>query len=856
MKIKVTDNNLNININNNNKILPNEYIDYSLNETELYNTERANCNNVRINITINTICSNVLYNKATEIVYGEGTNYVNRFLNQENHLPSEVSYLYGRNKYESFSQMIHDTQLTNNGYTYYCGLDILNNHILRNKTSKIISGVNTDKNKTNNFNTISDIIRNSKGDNLKPIRHLYDKKDIMSFTESLKKNINEINGWFGFYNKTNLNVINNDENNQSFNKVICGQDDNKFIQFCPSSDLFSIIPKYNSYKQREELNWKYYLVYPSENIYDGFSFIDKDLKSLKILYYDDEYKTINGVNGMKIYSICKHGLNVGDLINVYTHTEGNTSKVLSNATVTEIINDFEFSINGVHKISDKYIDMKDSLKEGYDMNEVSSNVYTKDGKVFYAINNKLCIDKFDYLSFKKVVNGEEVYYYVRKFTKIKNDDESIPNSSIGQLAFSKNIYGDNLGEITYLDSININNYIDNLGRPLTSLYFILLKNNQGYKKWYSADYKADDVEYSHVFGKLSCGFKLSDYTVPLSFALIDNNNSLQYENIKCISNVKGFPKGIKNTINGKDDNEINVTEDEHFYGDICYFSNVDFSESIIDSSYYRFNTNQREYLGDEIQNVQNNPIGNVFYEEIISSDYDDNGFIVKKYPLKSLPNQQLNIVSPEGYYYKPLHEIKIKTYSNYVSKEEPYIYQKVNIEKYNEGLEILQNKIDGYDKYLIMHTDMIYCKIGDDVIIIDEHGVSHKSIVESVINKNCIIIGIDNTTFNYEQLPKCTLIRKKRSTPAYAKISIKDKMYYWRNIIQNGFDDYSFVEKYPYQNNSFYINRSINLFVKRQNDGTINKMTNKIFGVIEYEPHTAITEYIDNTHYTENEMIC
>lgn len=874
MQLKVNNNNIDINISNNSKVLPNDHVSYAINEMGLYNNERLNCNNIRLNITINTICSNVLFNKATEIVYGEGTNYVKRYLNNDENilLPSfevndgkenndvKLYRLYGRKSFNGesndviskpFMQMLHDTQLSNLGYKYHCGLDMMNNHILRNKSSKVVSCVQEHDNtegeiinesnkdyRTNKFNTIHDIIRDSEGRNITPIKHLYDKNDLMTFSESICKNISEVNGWFGFTNKSNLNVIDVDNYDGDLNKVICGESENKHIQFYPGSDLFSIIPKYNSYRQREELNWLYYIVYPTENLYEGFSFIDGNLKSLKVLFYDDEYNGLNGIGGIKIYSICKHGLNVGDIINVYSHKDKEYSKTLSNVEVSEVINDYEFVINSRYKFNKEYIKI-DSISGDYNQSEISNRLYENGEKQYLSINDKICVsDSIDYLSFKKVINGDEVYYYVRKFTKLDNQ----PKSSIGALSFAKNIYGDNLGEITYSDSINLDGYLDNHSRPLSSLYLLLLKNNKGYEKWYTDDYNNDNVEYSHAFGKLTCGFKLSDYTIPL--AMSSNNIT---ENIKCISNVYDFPKGIMNKINDSDDFEIKINADNNFYGDICCFSDKNCLETIIDTSYYRFNTNQRETTN----------LSPVNYEEIISSDSDIDGFKVDTYSIKTLYGNN-NTISPEGYYYKPIYEIKIKTHSDYINTDTPYVYDNIYWDVYSDENENDNtNLIIGGDyekKYIISHKDVIYCNIGDNVMIVDEEKTIKDFTIIGIINKNNIIIGSSNETLSNDKV--YSLLRRKSSTPQWAKLLINEETYYWRDVIQNGFDKNSMLETYPYQNNCLYVNKNINLFVKRQDDGSLKNMTNKRFNIKDYDIQPIIKTYKDNTYYEEREMIC
>ena len=175
------------------------------------------------------------------------------------------------------------------------------------------------------------------------------------------------------------------------------------------------------------------------------------------------------------------------------------------------------------------------------------------------------------ISYKKVVNDIECEYYIRVFSKLPNfknasadtsneyqlykDNEKIIHeyqdkkydfeSHASRLAFAKNIYTDEVGEVVFTDDIDISNLHDNLGRPLTSLYMTIIKNNKGYKEWYGYNYKdqdwdvyqisGDTVEFSHAFGKITCGIKTSD-------------ESIYDKDINCINRINnigdyGYPVG-------------------------------------------------------------------------------------------------------------------------------------------------------------------------------------------------------------------------------------------------------------------------------------------------------------------------
>ena len=131
---------LNVALSGNRKLLPEDAISDTLNSYDVYLDERKKSNKFRLVVNINPYCTNVLFNPFTEIVKNEGKedviclNYETSYTEQ-NTIGKSNDFQW--NQYEA----IRDTQLSNEtcGFEYHCGIDIFNNHILRNKTFKAVN---------------------------------------------------------------------------------------------------------------------------------------------------------------------------------------------------------------------------------------------------------------------------------------------------------------------------------------------------------------------------------------------------------------------------------------------------------------------------------------------------------------------------------------------------------------------------------------------------------------------------------------------------------------------------------------------------------------------------------------------
>lgn len=1024
---------VNVEMLNGKKNMPLDQIVSIVNAESIYQNERKNCSKIRLITTINPICSNVLYNKITEIVYKDGSETecycLNMGVNDKNLyndlLFKESLITLDSPKSDIIYGGIRDTQLSRiDDYTYHCGIDIFNNHILRATSFK---GICLPKPRRNdyNFNTIDDMMRSVDGANVLGYKndestikkgqpnielHLYTSDDILSYKETLSTKLIEENGWFGFKNSSQMNVYSGmtQTNKGQFNpettevsicnisNVINNRSAYDFINLSPEKELFMFTPKYNKYQNRTEDNWKFYLTYPSSSTTD-VPYIRQNTNSLKVVYFNDTVRNSNGTNGLKIYSITKHGLNVGDFVNVYN----GDNVVLKNSTVLYVDDEYTFTCESNTTISNAMLNVntliwKEIFMNGYDEKipndllpdgMVNNNIDEMDlqvydyyknpqnsevlEKVVYSYTNdefymnrngwhlnfeeknaKILIknvkpnkhtsleyvekDEWSYefsltneetwldvnvktntsngnnvweyckilipsmktynlliqpdgmvnmdletqdVSYKQVVNGEEVEYYVRifsllpnwKFVKEKPSEKSMyrENSTlisdnqidfckqVNTAGFAKNIYGDDITQVVFTDEIDISNLRDNLGRPLTDIYLTILKNNKGCDIWYNSDSwesdgklkpsKAKDVEYSKVFGKLTSGFNLSPYALLLP-------KSDKEGHILQMNNISSYSNQLNGLMFDGDDN-IDVETAKQFYGDLCCLSRIAYAEKTIDDVMFRFNTKQRE-LGKDYAIETFNSFS---FDEIIKDDYDNYSIqssedllkITTRYNVpgtdNGIPEEWRDFqpcARPEGYCYKAHYKIPIKTYSQELESQ----YPKTAKIEFLVGDVIDVNIKNGVISGIAKTTKVNYFEPNDTFILYDDTFDEYYTgeIIELYTTQqfgfklNWIpnpnyqpelelpegilppqqpsnVTKTPAQTFMERAISEFTILRKDSTIPSYALLT-KDGTcrYVWRWLLQNGEDKYRVGEEYPFTNGALYINKNINFYLKRQ----------------------------------------
>ena len=690
---------------------------------------------------------------------------------------------------------------------------------------------------------------------------------------------------------------------------------------------------------------------------------------MKTVYFNENTRADNGTTQLVMFSVAKHGLSKGDYVNIYktyttyrywvVDTEGNriseryntqkeaddelnrlkiegqmhlecgedvavtadttaktesaetfNEKVLDNAEVSEIVDDYIFTVfNSTTQLSRQWVQLSKKVLKAIEPLEVDGRVFDMDKstrkflverntqQIYYVVNDKYVnIDiTAQNISYKKVVGDIECEYYIRIFSKLpnfkyasgdtsseyeiyrkQNDEVVMTNIGSGEtmlsiyqdheyefeshasrLAFAKNIYADDIGEIVFTDDIDISNLHDNLGRPLTSIYITFVKNNKGYKEWYGYDYKNKDwdeseigdsnIEYSHAFGKITCGIETSyeanygtnidcinritnvseisesSNETPVGFVIDGILNNYKEDTKSSRSYTTESDKEV--TINP---NEVWYEMDKHYYGDLCYYDGYNAIEKHIDYVMHRFNTAQRESI-----NAQSNKyFSHYVIDEIYRDDYDTSD----EFEVKSKPNEYICNNFKEGYYYNPHYEIPIKTFDKLqqiipdfltireMKKVGENVYQFTTLEQHFLSIgdkaiiyDSIQDKyynlvtISGdSDNYRVFTCNVFDEKTNKPTNIDYLNGKDKPTVIESLSTK-MKISGVE--LYDYKLFKMDNL-----GCPSYARV-LKDGTcrVIWRDVLNNGFNksDDS-VEEYPYTNGAFYINKKVDIYVRRQ----------------------------------------
>lgn len=829
--------------------LPFDNISKQVSLYEQYNNEKDNCNKFRLLLTINPVCSNVLFNRKTEILINEGSSKCDSLI-ETNYFP-KPEWATNTTPKIFHIDAIRNTEYShvdNGNFIYHCGIDIFNNHMLRKKSFIHINPL-SDRSKSKCgrvYNTISDYNRDSRGNIIKedisviyssatPTEmHLYQKDDIMTMDEAFIDNCIEKNGWWGFTNPGTIEIPNTDDKTKSINRLFANNKSCEFIDLYPDRSLFSFIPKYNKSKNRLEKNWDYCITYPYKRDYKKINDIcggeDGAIRANIKVVFDT-----NGREIIQCSSYFKHNLNIGDYVTFYYYkpNEDDTNKLTFTKHETTVKVQSIGDLNGNNK--ERLFSVKHSEIE---------TIYN------YMVDNG-CF-------YKKKYNDSECVYYFRKFKKIKTINNEELRNDINKIAFGKNIYNDDVAQIVFIDDVDIEGLVDHNGRAVSEVFFTTVKRNAGYKSWYEDNnFSGDTIEFSHCFGKVTsgidfCGIENEPFDYNVHYLNNINDTSLEDNDVKLTKLIWGdtilkTPKILEDDI---------TIENDEFYGDIIEYNITTATETVIGNVYHRFNTAQRESWNAVYKDIK--------HDEIEYDDYDCVNSDAQKYEIKtyyvnntktykSTKPSEYDVygnIAPEGYFYNPHTKIKLKEDSPnaITSKAKQLNYRDALVATVKEfilykkdgSFEIYESEEDaaanaGEGDVVVFNT---YYKItlegypscniikGDTVALynIKSSDVIWGEVDYASSTKLTLIVGIDafDMVINNEHFsPKSDerifyAFWTMEDVPFYSKLTSRG-VFVWRDVVApSKLNKNSNLYNTPFANGRFYINQNINFFLKRQ----------------------------------------
>lgn len=804
------------------RLLPNNDISNTFSLLEQYNKERDECRKFRLIFNISPICSNVLFNVKTEIIKNEGSSGATALFHNSSSWDKE-KYASSASNISDITHLhaLRDTEYSHKelgGFVYHCGLDIFNNHMLRNNG---FVHVNKVKEENEIYNTIMDTLRYSDGDVVKQNikiegnkeglteMHLYRYDSMLSMKRAFSERCEERDGWWGFINPGNINIENRNDNIR-INQMLSNNKPCEFIDLYPDRTLFSFNPKFNKARKRIEKNWDYCITYPFSNDHEIINEICGGINGgIRI-----NCKKLNNTSGVYIVqceSYFKHNLKVGDLISIYYKNDNGINLFRGKIRVTSV-----GDLTGNNK--DKIFSIKFS-----DIESIWINV----------LENKDKDEDISYCWFKKCVNGTECSYYARKFKKIRNIDGEELKSDINKIAFGRNIYGDDVSQLLFLDDINIDGLLDNNKRPVSEVYLTIIKRNAGYKDWASnGKCNSEKTEVSHCFGEVTSGFDFSgigpenepiNYNIHKLHNISAGTDNSQIANDQIANTFSVWGEALKNKPKPLESG-ITIEKDD-FYGDIVEYDFANAKETIISPIYHRFNTVQREWVPDGGESLSR--YGDIIEDVINKDDYDaaltDGNFEVKSRFINNIgtgdvfytgPSSKagqdsskliLGNIMPEGYFYKAHTPVTLIEESSDVIRAEAKLINTTNFVQSTSTITFNAPTNFGFYK-------------GDFIAFYNiNNSETYWTEITKVENKTTLTVSIFDNEINEGNINYLRAYWSPYNVPVYAKLNAKKREFAWRKLImQSELKPQSELYETTFSNGRLYLEKNINFFLRRQ----------------------------------------
>lgn len=499
--------------------------------------------------------------------------------------------------------------------------------------------------------------------------------------------------------------------------------------------------------------------------------------------------------------------------------------------------------------------------------------YSDDGNVFNLFT----------VRFSKNVNGvDSEYYFIKnlrlpnknkakdilteEICKNKTDYEDMLEKSfstdkgcikpfkqeIYDLAFSSTIYNDKITQIEFTDDINTEYLVDYKGRPLTDIYATIIKKNNGFREWYNenmaSEQSYDSVERSKCFGKLTSGVDILSIESDSNDVMRENKGVLS--DVHIINNLgKYYAKSLEDySDDTKDDGNINDYKQNLYFCNLVEYNKSKCIEEELSPVFYRFNTAQREFDTNLIEDDK--MFFKFTYHELFGNEYDTG--------VEYLTNKSSDedILCPEGYFYKSCYRIPINTFTGV----RQFGYNNIGVtttEVLSE--DIMRVKVlCGKPHFLKENMFVFTCN--------DDNNEWTTFMVSRIVDDYCFVIDYHDFYYNDEYCSvfilsnliknKTLKLRiKNRVVPEYAE-KIRNNTFLWRDLNKPSDETNPNKLPYPFMNGCFYIDKSINFYLRRQDPNMVNGLffeANNFSFLVTGETKTD-TDY--DVYIKEEEMKC
>lgn len=380
----------------------------------------------------------------------------------------------------------------------------------------------------------------------------FDETEDLTYREAIKYHLREIDGWYGFKDP-NITT-----------QGVCLWSDME-----PRRELFSLTPV------NKQKNWELTITYPALSA-------DTFMTQGGLLCVEIEPVTIGNRDMIAIKTPVKHGLSQGETVRVWG--------------LSSPIYDGDYPV----------------VRIGLDNGDMMPYAFVID------IDPATGVSLGPSSRMTRMVGEEPTSYYYRKFKKVatvNSPEMEDDDYDLYPLNFSKGLYNDQNSQFVVNEDIDIEGLTDNLGRPLSELYFTIIKT----------DSDQNDGA-GPIFTPVQSGIEMP---------FIGNTNSFE----PSVPDIRRIHNGTSPTPHTPLDTNVMITDSE-FYGDVASYNRFEVKEVILGEVRHTFNTINRE-------------TDVLVVDPATGGDNEGSFQTGERY---------------EGNFYKPHWQIRLREYSNYIEQ--------------------------------------------------------------------------------------------------------------------------------------------------------------------------------------------